>query len=137
MPTNDPQTKLRLMPEVREQLGKRAPRISGGASLSLALGSIVMRYTGLLESTLTRMQCELPDPQDWAFLRFTLSSVVIDDLTVSQMPLTYLSDVREAMEDYEGQGPWTASLPVVMQRWGALEAVALVDWVERQLLQKD
>lgn len=130
---------IALMPESRQAIEKRSPKVSGGLAINLTINSMITRYNILLTSTIQRMSGALPEQRDWQFIKSALSSTSFDDVNVGEMPIIYLQEVLEVAQDYENDKddghPFSPALIPVLRRWGYLEAVALVDWIEQERLK--
>lgn len=122
-----------IAPENRAELEKRAPRVAGGRNSTVSLNSIIARYVAFCDAGLRRVWSALPDERDRAFIRHVLMGIATDDLTLTENPTAYLRDIEEAAAECEtGEEPFTSALMPTLQRFGPLEALALVDWIEQE-----
>lgn len=129
-----------ITPENLAELRKRAP-ITGGngggsPNVNLPLNSGLYRHYGMCAAGLALVMSALPDEQDRAFIRHVLSSTFTDDLLVSENPIAYLQEIEEAAAEYVDSGMFTGALIPALRRFGPLEAMAIVDWIEQEKLRK-
>lgn len=140
-PTNSQKRLYYISPENLERLKKRAPRTGhqggGSPNVNLPLNACIQRYDALMAYAARRVWSAISEERDRAFVRFALSSIAFDDLTLSEDPTAYLRDIEEAMMEYEeGEEPFTPNLKSALRGFGALEAMAIVDWMEQERLRR-
>ena len=138
-----------ISPENLEQLRKRAPRTGnnggGGLNVNIPVNRSLERHFAFCDAGLARVFAALPDEQDRAFIRHVLSSTFTDDLTVAENPLMYIQEIEEAAAEYSVVSddndelpicPFTGALIPALRRFGPLEAMAIVDWIEQEKRKK-
>lgn len=137
-PSNKNKRLYYISPENRKSLEARAPIVSGGIKVDLPLNSVIQRYAAFASAGLRRVLSALPDEQDQRFIRFALSALPIDDLTVCEDPCSYLTHIAEVASEYEDdeEKPFTSALLPTLRRFGPLEALGLVDWIEQERVKK-
>ncbi len=141
--TNPANRLYAILPENLAALKKRATpsgnQGGGHPNVNLPLNSIICRWDRVCANALSRVWSSLPDERDRAFIRHVLMGIPTqgDDVTVADMPLSYLEAIAESAAEYEpGEEPFTAALLPALKRFGPLEAVALVDWIEQEKIKK-